>query len=281
MSHINDVELRVPSQNAVGGENVFVHAGAFIDPTVTIDGFTQIWSGMIVSSGVTIGPGVVFLKSETKTSNTRILENVKIGGGAIIGADITLGQGAVIEAGSLVLQSIPANAIVGGNPARILGYTATVGPDIESSVMPQLKAGQKITSVGVGNVTLHKFKLVKDVRGDLSVGEFSREIPFDPKRYFLVFNVPSEKTRGEHAHHKCHQFLICVKGSCAVVVDDGKSRCEVLLDSPDTGIYLPPKTWGIQYKYSIDAVLLVFTSDYYEAEDYIRDYDEFLSIIAN
>lgn len=112
------------------------------------------------------------------------------------------------------------------------------------------------------------------------MGEFSRDIPFEPKRYFLVFNVPSENTRGEHAHHKCHQFLICVRGSCAVVVDDGKSRCEVLLESPDMGVHLPPLTWGIQYKYSSDAVLLVFASEYYESSDYIRDYSEFSKLIA-
>ena len=104
-----------------------------------------------------------------------------------------------------------------------------------------------------------------------------REIPFLPKRYFLVTNVPSDKTRGEHAHRRCHQFLICIKGTCAVVVDDLKSRCEVELNSADRGVYLPPMTWGIQYKYSSDAVLLVFASDYYEADDYIRDYDEFVA----
>src|SRR5262249_9495537 len=137
----------------------------------------------------------------------------------------------------------------------------------------------RVISIGVGGVTLHRFKFVRDMRGDLSVGEFESDIPFKPNRYFLVFNVPSEKTRGEHAHHKCHQFLICVKGNCAVVVDDSKSRCEVLLDSPDKGIYLPPLTWGIQYKYSSDAVLMVFASHPYEPEDYIRNYAEFVEIV--
>ena len=99
-------------------------------------------------------------------------------------------------------------------------------------------------SVGVDGVTLHQFKLLQDMRGDLSVGEFLKDIPFEPKRYFLVFNVPKEQSRGVHAHHKCHQFLICVKGSCTVIVDDGESKSEVLLDAPDKGIYLPPLVWG-------------------------------------
>ena len=138
-------------------------------------------------------------------------------------------------------------------------------------------AGPAAARLGVGEVTLHRHKLVRDPRGDLVFGECPADIPFEVRRYFLVFGVPSEKTRGEHAHRACKQYLICVRGSCAVVVDDGSTRCEVALDSPDLGIYLPPMTWGIQYKYSADAVLLVFTSDYYDAADYIRHYPDFLA----
>lgn len=118
------------------------------------------------------------------------------------------------------------------------------------------------------------------MRGNLSVGEFPKEIPFTPRRYFLVFDVPSTDVRGEHAHRKCHQFLICVKGSCSIVIDDGKSRGEIMLTNPYTGLYLSPMVWSIQYKYSADAVLLVFASDYYDSTDYIRDYDQFLAELS-
>ena len=111
----------------------------------------------------------------------------------------------------------------------------------------------------------------------MTVGEFDTSIPFAVKRYFLVFDVPSVETRGEHAHRECHQFLICVRGSCAVVADDGINRQEFLLDHPDVGIHLSPMVWGIQYKYTHDAVLLVFASHHYDASDYIRSYSEFLS----
>lgn len=140
---------------------------------------------------------------------------------------------------------------------------------------------QAAIRLGVGDVSLHRFKLVRDPRGDLSVGEFVNEIPFEPKRYFLVFNVPNEHTRGEHAHHECHQFLICVNGTCSVIVDDGQSRCEVQLHSPDLGIYIPPLTWGIQCKFSSGAILLVFASDTYDASDYIRDYSEYKKFITD
>jgi dTDP-4-dehydrorhamnose 3,5-epimerase-like enzyme len=94
----------------------------------------------------------------------------------------------------------------------------------------------------------------------------------------MVFDVPSVETRGEHAHRECHQYLICVRGKVSVVADDGVNREEFMLDRPDLGLHLPPMVWGIQYKYSADALLLVFASHYYDAADYVRDYNEFLSL---
>lgn len=261
------------------GEQVYIYPGSQIDEGVVIDGFTQLWSGLVIKAGVRVGAGVIFLKDDENQSKALVSENVIVGAGCIIGLDVKIEQGAILEPGSVVLQNVPAHAIVGGNPAKITGYTQTPDATLETKIITGIDAD--IVNVGVNDVTLHRFKLVKDYRGDLSVGEFAREIPFEPKRYFLVFNVPSEKTRGEHAHYECHQFLICVKGSCSVVVDDGVQRREVLLDKPNLGVYLPPLTWGIQYKYSSDAVLLVFASHYYEASDYIRSYDDFLSAIKS
>jgi dTDP-4-dehydrorhamnose 3,5-epimerase-like enzyme len=127
------------------------------------------------------------------------------------------------------------------------------------------------------NPGLIKTKLIQDPRGLLTVGEFNNDIPFIPKRYFLVFDVPGRQIRGEHAHRKCHQFLVCVKGSIEAIADDGVQKIEFVLNEPNMGLYLPPMTWGVQHNYSPDAALLVFASDYYEVDDYIRDYDQFLS----
>lgn len=256
---------------------------------VTVKSGVQLWDGLRVDDDVFIGPNVTFTNDKFPRSKiypdaflqTRIEKGASIGGGAVILPGVTIGMGAMVGAGAVVTKSVPPYAIVTGSPARIAGYVEST-KDSETPVghlHPAAGKPEAVTRVGVGDVTLHNFKYIPDMRGDLSVGEFSREIPFEPKRYFLVFNVPSEKTRGEHAHFHCHQFLICVKGKCAVVVDDGKERKEVELNKPDMGIYLPPLTWGIQYKYSADAVLLVFASHYYEAEDYIRNYDDFLNII--
>jgi UDP-2-acetamido-3-amino-2,3-dideoxy-glucuronate N-acetyltransferase len=120
-----------------------------------------------------------------------------------------------------------------------------------------------------------------DERGNLTVAEFGKLIPFEAKRFFMVYQVPLIQIRGEHAHHKCHQFLIAARGSIAVIADDGVNRDEFLLNRPNLGLYLPPLVWGVQYKYSPDACLLVFASDYYDEEDYIRNYDDFLKIVGS
>jgi UDP-2-acetamido-3-amino-2,3-dideoxy-glucuronate N-acetyltransferase len=264
-----------------------VENDVIIGNRVTIKSGVYLWDGVIIEDDVFIGPNVTFTNDKFPRSKvypehflkTTVEAGASIGGGAVLLPGIRIGRGCMVGAGAVVTKSVPAFAIVTGNPARIIGYVENKNDRKTVSFknnVDHLPNEIGIKKIGVGEVSLHQMNRFKDMRGDLSVGEFSKDIPFEPKRYFLVFNVPSEKTRGEHAHYKCRQFLICVKGSCAVVVDDGKSRSEVTLDSPERGIYLPPLTWGIQYKYSSDAVLLVFASESYDPNDYIRDYNEFL-----
>lgn len=263
------------------GDYVSIHNGASIGRGSVISGFTQVWSSVSIREDVVIESHVVIKNCASNDSRTTIFHGgAVIGAGSVIHHGVSIGEGAVVKPGSVVEQDIPPYAIVSGFPARAVGYVENVGSKNSSPwhLQASFPSVPAISRLGVGDVTLHRLKTVCDPRGDLTVGEFPSDIPFEPKRYFLVFNVPSEKTRGEHAHRQCHQFLICVRGSCAVVVDDGSARCEVQLNSPDMGLYLPPLTWGIQYKYSSDAVLLVFTSDYYDANDYIRDYSEFVEI---
>jgi dTDP-4-dehydrorhamnose 3,5-epimerase-like enzyme len=221
------------------------------------------------------------MKYPDKYLETIIEDGASIGAGAVILPGITVGLGAMVGAGAVVTRSVPPRAVVVGNPARIIGYTETEKQD--ASTLVQTIQSEQLSTSGVlpsivNGVSLHKFPFISDMRGNLSAGEFEKTVPFTPKRYFLVFGVPSEKTRGEHAHRQCKQFLICVRGRCTVVADDGKSRQEFLLDRPDFGLYLPPMTWGIQYLYSADATLLVFASEYYDKSDYIRDYAEFLEL---
>ncbi len=269
--------------------HVFIENDVVIGDRVTIKCGVQLWDGLRIGNDVFIGPNVTFTndnfprsrKLPEKFLETVIENGASIGAGAVILPGLTVGQESMVGAGATVTRSVPPRAIVVGNPARIVGYTdtekQTVPAPAQSSQFAQPTSGEALHSI-VRGVTLHKFPFISDIRGNLSVGEFEKSVPFTPKRYFLIFNVPSVETRGEHAHRQCKQFLICVKGSCSVVADDGRNREEFLLDKPELGLYLPPMTWGIQYRYSADAMLLVFASEYYNKEDYIRDYVEFLKV---
>jgi UDP-2-acetamido-3-amino-2,3-dideoxy-glucuronate N-acetyltransferase len=269
-------------------DGVFVENDVVVGNRVTVKCGVQLWDGVTLEDDVFVGPNVTFTNDRRPRSKQYpdIFEKTLVCAGASIGANATIlpglviGQSAMIGAAAVVTQSVPPYAIVVGNPARIVGY-ANSHPVVPTDLSKAPAKLEPVTSTKVRGVTLHRFNHVSDLRGDLSVGEFEREIPFLPRRYFLVFDVPTEKTRGQHAHKACHQFLICVKGRCAVVADDGKSRQEFLLDSPSLGVYLPPMIWGTQYKYSADAILLVFASDYYDPADYIRDYNEFICLLGN
>ena len=248
---------------------------------VTVKCGVQLWAGVTLEDDVFIGPNATFTNDPfprskqypQKYSETRVRKGASIGANATILPGVEIGTHAMVGAGAVVTRSVPPNAIAVGNPAKIVGY---VGAQAPATNLVSPKSGASVTRTEVRGVTIHTLPVVEDMRGNLSVGEFARSIPFEPKRYFLVFRVPSRDVRGEHAHRECHQFLICVCGNCSVVADDGTNRTEVLLDRPNLGVYLPPGVWSVQYKYSSDAILLVFASHFYDPADYIRDYSEFL-----
>lgn len=258
-------------------DHVFIENDVIIGNEVTIKCGVQIWDGLRIGDSVFIGPNVTFTNDNFPRSKvypdkflkTIIYDNASIGANSTILPGVTIHNFAMIGAGSVVTKDVPPYAIVVGNPAKIIGYSSNPN-------------SQKYTNRATSGKEKHikmtkniKHLLVKDLRGDLTVGEFETQIPFSVKRYFIVYNVPGKEVRGEHAHKKCHQYLICVKGSVSVAVDDGTNRDEYLLDSPTMGLYLPPMIWGEQYNYSEDAVLLVFASHYYDVDDYIRDYIEY------
>lgn len=267
-------------------DHVFIENDVVVGDRVTIKCGVQLWDGLRIEDDVFIGPNATFTndpfprskKRPERFRQTTVCHNASIGANATILPDVRIGAHAMVGAGAVVTRSVPPNAIVVGNPAHIVGYVDAGHPRKSPAATPTsgFPPTPSSTATDVPGVTAYRLKHVQDLRGSLSVGEFSKDIPFPVKRYFLIFDVPSRETRGEHAHRKCHQFLVCVKGSCAVVADDGRRRQEFLLDRPDLGLHLPPMIWGIQYKYSPDAVLLVFASELYDPTDYIRDHDEFL-----
>jgi acetyltransferase-like isoleucine patch superfamily enzyme/dTDP-4-dehydrorhamnose 3,5-epimerase-like enzyme len=271
-------------------DHVFVENQVVLGDRVTVKCGVQLWDGLVVEDDVFIGPNATFTNDLFPRSKahraeylpTRICSGASIGANATVMPGLTIGPGAMVGAGAVVTRSVPANAIVIGNPARIAGYAGSA-QRIEAASFLDLKEDEKfaVRETGVKGVRLYHLPLVNDLRGSLSAAEVGPHVPFDVKRYFLVFDVPSVETRGEHAHRQCHQFLVCVSGQVSVVADDGSNREEFLLARKHHAIHLPPMTWGTQYKYSKDAVLLVLASHPYDQNDYIRNYEEFLQCVGN
>jgi carbonic anhydrase/acetyltransferase-like protein (isoleucine patch superfamily) len=230
-----------------------------------------------LEEGVSIGERTLFASPDPGhhgSSETHIKREAYIGQGCLVKAGITVGSRAIVQSGSVIDRDVPPNVIVGGNPIKIVGY-------VDSQKQNLRVSDQSISHSSENDPHLFHFPIFSDLRGDLIFAEIEKDIPFSVKRFFLVFNVPSSELRGEHAHKRCHQLLICVKGSVSVVTDNGKQRKEYVLDSPTKGLHLPAMTWGVQYNYSEDATLLVIASERYDADDYIRDYDEFLKLIPS
>lgn len=278
--------------NAIIGENcnicdqTFIENDVKIGNNVTIKCGVQIWDGIEIENNVFIGPNVTFTNDKFPRSKqypdqflkTKIEKGASLGANSTILPGIVVGQNAMVGAGSVVTHSVPANAIVVGNPANIVGYVNS--QNIETNFIEKKDEDNKIIEI-ISKVKLYKFDSHKDLRGSLIAGEFDKDLPFIPKRFFIVYDVPSKKIRGEHAHKTCEQFLVCIKGKVTALVDNGKERNQIELDSPEKGLYIPAMVWGTQYNYSEDAILLCFASKEYENSDYIRNYSEYLELSTN
>ena len=263
-------------------DHVFIENDVVLGDRVTVKCGVQLWDGLRVDDDVFIGPNVTFTNDPFPRSKQRpaAFATTRIGKGASIGANATIlpgtviGREAMVGAGTVVTGNVPARALVTGNPGRISGYVDAIEHEAEAPAAAVVPA-EKVRRLRVRGVALHRLSSFADLRGSLAVGHFDAEVPFPARRFFVVYEVPSKHVRGEHAHRRCHQFLICVRGSVRVLIDDGTISEEVLLSGPSLGLYVPPMIWSVQYKYSEDGTLLVFASDPYDPDDYIRDYEDF------
>lgn len=133
----------------------------------------------------------------------------------------------------------------------------------------------------MGLINLFDLKTLGDERGHLIVLENSRNIPFDIKRvYYLTDTLPGVP-RGFHAHKQLLQVAVCVSGRCLMKMDDGVQKDEVWLDAPNKAIFIDKMIWHEMHEFSSDCVLLVLANDFYDEQDYIRDYSVFMELIKN
>lgn len=268
------------------GHGALLERGVTVGSRVVVESGARLLSGAQVEDDVYIGHNAVLANRRYPSAGERRFEHqgpvlrrgASIGANATILPGVTIGRGSVVGAGAVVSRDVPPHAIVTGNPARLQGYVGS--PLTRTRAEAAMIGADALPSLAVKGAVLYRQKLVKDVRGNLTVGEAGEGLPFVPRRYFIVTDVPNARVRGEHAHRTLEQFLVCVRGRCSVIVDDGAQREEVLLDRSDVGLYVPPMVWAVQYKYSQDAMLLVLASAEYDPDDYIRDYDEFLSALS-
>jgi UDP-2-acetamido-3-amino-2,3-dideoxy-glucuronate N-acetyltransferase len=261
-------------------DHVFIENDVILGDRVTVKSGVQLWDGLRLGDDVFVGPNVTFTNDRFPRSKrypdalltTTVEDGASVGAGAVILPGITIGQNAMVGAGAVVTKNVPANAVVVGNPARIVGY-------VDDGV-GEGRGQQRAVAKPLRVAELIELTAAHDLRGSLMAVEMAKDLPFVPERFFTIFDVPSEDVRGEHAHRVCEQLLVCLRGSVMCLVDDGSNRKQALLDRPTIALYMPAMTWGAQYQYSADALLAVFASHPYDPDDYIRTYDEFLEEVA-
>jgi len=132
---------------------------------------------------------------------------------------------------------------------------------------------------GIMQILKYVFQQHGDDRGQLVALEEMKDIPFAIKRVYYMYDTGKGIRRGYHAHKTLKQILVCVHGSCKILLDNGYERKVVNLEKPYEGVYIEHNMWREMYDFSPDAVLMVLASDYYDEKDYIRDYDEFIEVV--
>ena len=134
------------------------------------------------------------------------------------------------------------------------------------------------------NNRLEKCKIIDlpkivDPRGNLTFLESNQHVPFEIKRIFYIYDVPTGESRGAHAHHDLKQFVICLSGSFDVSLDDGVNKKNFHLNRPWQGLFIPPLIWSAEKNFDPGSVCLVLTSELYDPKSYIRDYDYFQKLV--
>ncbi|MCO5311818.1 MAG: WxcM-like domain-containing protein [Microthrixaceae bacterium] len=248
----------------------------------TVGPYAFIGPGCVAGAGVQIEARATVMAPDSTPDGGRrrlvVEPDVIVGAGAVVCGAEVIGRGARIEPGAVVTSDVPPYAVVAGNPAYVTGYVSPPAGTTRGRPVEMVHAPSGVGTVALpSGASLIRFPEVADLRGLLTFAEVDGQLPFPVNRFFLVHGVPSQELRGEHAHRHLHQLLIAVAGAVSVLTDNGSEREEVRLDDPTVGVHIPPMVWGVQFRHTADAVLMVLASDRYEADDYIRDYGEFLS----
>jgi dTDP-4-dehydrorhamnose 3,5-epimerase-like enzyme len=125
------------------------------------------------------------------------------------------------------------------------------------------------------------FKVLGDERGQLVALEQHKNIPFNVRRVYYLFDTKLDVSRGFHAHKNLQQVAVCLAGKCRMRLDNGFDKENIWLDSPNKGLFIDKMIWREMHNFSEDCILLVLASNHYDEDDYIRDYQEFIEYMKN
>jgi len=273
-------------------DGVFVEGGATIGDRVTVKCGVQLWDGIDLHDDVFVGPNATFTNDPYPRSRqwletyprTVVRAGASIGANATILPGLEIGEGAMVGAGAVVTRSVPAGAVVVGNPGRIIRRAEDSRP---SHATPRSAMTRTIQDepAGAGEI-VQGCRLVElprnhDHRGNLTAIENSREIPFDIQRVYYLYDVPGGEARAGHAHHALQQLVIAASGSFDLLLDDGAQRAVVTLNRAYQGLLISNTVWREIHNFSSGAVCLVLASHPYDEGDYIRDYADFLEHVGS
>ena len=266
-------------------DHVFIENDVVVGDRVTVKCGVQLWDGVRLGNDVFVGPNATFTNDHLpplqgtipESSADRRRDGASIGANATILPGVRIGRKAMVGAGAVVTHDVPpmpsSSAIPASSPATTNGRLQPA-----ASRRPQRWPTRPVElALGGGRCRPLRCRTSRPARRP-GAGEFARTFR-STARSFMVYGVPSTQVRGEHAHHTCHQFLVAVARQPARWWPTTAKAARGRAGHPRPGLYLPPMVWGIQYKFTADAVLLVFASHPYDADDYIRDYDTFLKVV--
>jgi UDP-2-acetamido-3-amino-2,3-dideoxy-glucuronate N-acetyltransferase len=267
-------------------DGVFIENDVVLGDAVTIKSGVQLWDGVRLGHRVFVGPNATFTNDRFPRSKQRpagflqtiVEDDASIGANATILPGVRIGYGAMIGAGAVVGNDVPARAIAVGNPGRVVGYAGAIESETAESGAAESAAAisGRLWADDFG-ARLIQLQNHPDARGRLVAAE-TRDLPFQPKRLFLVDRVTAGNARGPHCHRVCQQLLIAVAGEMKAAVDDGKNAHVVRLNDPQLGLYVPPMVWSMQFGHTPGAVLLVLASEPYDRADYVGDYAQFIAL---
>lgn len=136
-------------------------------------------------------------------------------------------------------------------------------------------------NITIYNCSVIELSKIHNPAGNITVVENLKNIPFDVKRIFYIYDIPGGEDRGAHSHKECNQFIIAASGAFEVELNDGVNKKTISLNRPYFGLHIPPGIWAAEKAFSSGSVCLVLTSHKYDETDYIRDYEEYIKWRSN